>query len=191
MTTPEFKEKLESIHQALFQENPFDSNGDLQSYFEVLAPFVAASDERVYPFFAFMEETGSTVEFIINNRVADLFMVSKVDMYNDDPMVYIKIKEEWESYEFSLSTLLLTEYVAWIAENTDNKLEFRLEGYGMYVPIKKHWSQFFNPFSYPDKIWIGKELKSVILIQNEISMLKCVAMDAESLQIAQKLLEES
>ncbi|MNL78713.1 hypothetical protein D3C87_2051750 [compost metagenome] len=79
----------------------------------------------------------------------------------------------------------------WIAENTDSKLEFRLEGYAMYVPIKKHWNQFFNPFSYPDKIWIGKELKSVILIQNETSMLKCMAMDSETLQIAQKLLEES
>lgn len=191
MTTPEFKEKLESLQQALFQEKPLDNNGDMQSYFEVLAPFVAASDDKINPFFAFMEETGSIVEFIINNRVADLFMVSKVDMYNDDPMVYIKIKEEWEFYEFSLSTLLLTEYVDWIAENTDNKLEFRLDGYAMYAPIKKHWNQFFNPFSYPYKIWIGKELKSVILIKNEISMLKCMAMDAESLQIAQKLLEES
>jgi hypothetical protein len=191
MTIPEFKEKLVSIQQALFQEKPFDNNGDIQSYFEVLAPFVAPSNDKVYPFFAFMEETGSTVEFIINNRVADLFMVSKDDMYNDDPMAYIKIKEQWESYEFSLSTLLLTEYVDWIAENTDTKLEFRLEGYAMYVPIKKHWNQYFNPFSYPNKIWIGKELKSVILIQNEISMLKCMAMDAESLQAAQKLLEES
>ena len=111
-------------------------------------------------------------------------------MYNHDPMVYIKIKEEWESYTFSLSTLLLTEYVDWIAENTNSKLEFRIEGYGMYIHIKKHWDQFFNPFSYPDKIWIGKELKSVILIQNEISTLKCMAMDAETLQLAQKLLEE-
>lgn len=191
MTIPEFKEKLKSIYQALFEEKPFDNNGDIQSYFEVLAPFVAPFNNKVYPFFAFMEETESTIEFIINNRVANLFMVSKDDMYNDDPMVYIKIKEEQESYEFSLSTLLLTEYVNWIAENTDTKLEFRLEGYAIYAPIKKHWNQFFNPFSYPDKIWIGKELKSVILIQNEISMLKCIAMDTESLQIAQKLLEES
>ncbi|MEQ7801960.1 hypothetical protein ABDJ41_19345 [Pedobacter sp. ASV1-7] len=190
MTIPEFKEKLETIRQTLFPEELIDNNSIEQNYFEVLSPFIATSNDNAYPFFAFREETGSTIEFIINNRVSDLFMVSKDDMYSNDPMVYIKIKEEWQSFEFSVSTLLLTEYVDWIAEKTSNKLEFRLEGYAMYVPIKKHWTQFFNPFSYPNKIWIGKELKSIILIQNEISTLKCMAMDAETLQIAQKLLEE-
>jgi len=190
MNISEFKEKLQTIHQTLFSEEAMDNNEAHQSYFDVLFPFVTSLNKKVYPFFAFREDSESTIEFIINNRVADLFMVSKDHMFADDPMVYLKIKAQWESYEFSLSTLLLTEYVDWVAKNTDTKLEFRLEGYAMYVPIKKHWNQFFNPFSYPDKIWIGKELKSVILIQNEISTLKCMAMDAETLKIAQKLLEE-
>jgi hypothetical protein len=191
MSIQEFKEKLQTIHQTLFPEEALDNYEVEQNYFQVLSPFVASPNDNVYPFFTLWKESESTIEFIINNRVADLFMVSKDAMYNDDPMVYINIKEQWESYEFSLSTLLLTEYVQWIAEKADTKLEFRLEGYGIYIPIKKHWNQFFNPFSYPDKIWIGKELKSVILIQNETSMLKCMAVDSETLQIAQKLLEES
>lgn len=190
MTTQEFKEKLQAIQQTLFSDTPTDNHSIEKNYFEVLSPFLAAFNGPVYTFFALNEETETTIEFVINNRVSDLFLVKKDDMYNHDPMVYIKIKEEWESYTFSLSTLLLTEYVDWLAENTNSKLEFRIEGYGMYIPIKKHWDQFFNPFSYPNKIWIGKELKSVILIQNEISTLKCMAMDAETLQLAQKLLEE-
>lgn len=189
MTIPEFKEKLQTIHQTLFPK-ALDNLEVEQNYFQVLSPFVASDNDNLHPFFALREESESTIEFIVNNRVADLFMVSKDDMYNDDPLVYIKIKAQWESYKFSLSTLLLSEYVYWIAENTDTKLELRLEGYGMYVPIKKHWNQFFNPFSYPNKIWIGKELKSVILIQNETSMLKCMAMDADTLRTAQNLLEE-
>jgi len=191
MTTQEFKEKLQSIQQTLFSEMPTDNNSNEQNYFEVLSLYVAAFNGNAYAFYAFIEETETTIEFIINNRVSDLFLIKKGDMYNHDPMVYIKIKEDWESYTFSLSTLLLTEYVDWIAENTNSKLEYRIEGYGIYIPIKKHWDQFFNPFSYPDKIWIGKELKSVILIKNEISTLKCLAMDAETLQLAQKLLEDS
>jgi hypothetical protein len=191
MNTAEFIEKLQTIHQMLFPKETLDNQEVEQNYFDVLSPFVTSPNDHVYPFFALLEESESSIEFILNNRPANLFMISKDHMFADDPMVYIKIKEQWESYEFSLSTLLLTEYVQWIAENADTKLEFRLEGYGMYVPIKKHWNQFFNPFSYPDKIWIGKELKSVILIQNETSMLKCMAMDSETLQIAQKLLEES
>lgn len=190
MTIPEFKEKLQTIYQILFTK-ALDNLEVEQNYFQVLSPFVASLNDNVYPFFALLEERESTIEFIINNRPADLFMVSKDPLFADDPMVYIKIKAQWESYEFSLSALLLTEYVDWIAENTSSKLEFRLERYAMYVPIKKHWNQFFNPFSYPDKIWIGKELKSVILIQNEISMLKCMAIDAETLKTAQRLLEES
>lgn len=190
MTLLEFKEKLQTVHQTLFRESiPDDKEAD-QSYFSALSLLVTSSN-NVYPFFAFREETELTIEFIINNRVADLFMVRKDEMCNDDPMVYINIKDQWESYEFSLSTLLLTEYVDWIAENTSNKLEFHFEGYATYVPIKKHWDQYFNPFSYPNKIWLGKELKSVILIQNEISMMKCIAMDADTLLAAQKLLEES
>lgn len=190
MTILEFKEKLLTIHQTLFSKEL--NNHEVEwNYFEVLTSFVATSDDNAYLFFTLIEESESTIEFVLNNRPADLFMVSKHDMYTDDPMVYIKIKSQWESYEFSLSTLLLTEYVDWIAENRNSKLEFRLEGYAIYVPIKKHWNQFFNPFSYPDKIWIGKEVKSVILIQNEIGMLKCMALDTETLKIAQKLLEES
>lgn len=189
MTTQEFKVSLITIHQTLFQEEPLENNGDDQSYFEVIFPFVVSSIDYVYPFFAFMGETGSTIEFIINNRVEDSFLVMTDEMCNDDPMVYIRVKEQWESFEFSLSTLLLTEYVDWIAENAKSKLEFRLEGYAMFVPIKRHWNQFFNPFSYPDKIWIGKELKSVILIQNETSLMKCMAIDTETLQTAKKLLE--
>lgn len=190
MTVSEFKEKLQTIHQTLFPKEPLDNQEVEQNYFEVLSPFLASPNDNVYPFFAHWEENESSIEFMLNNRHADLFMVSKDHMFADDPVVYIKIQTQWESYEFSLSTLLLTEYVDWIAKNTDTKLEFRLEGYAMYVPIKKYWNQFFNPFSYPGKIWIGKELKSVILIQNEISTLKCMAMDTETLQIAQKLLEE-
>lgn len=190
MTIPEFKEKLQTIHQTLFSEEALENNEGDQSYFDVLCPFLTSLNKEVYPFFTFREENESSIEFMLNNRPADLFMISKDHMCADDPMVYIKIKAQWESYEFSLSVLLLTEYVDWIAENTDTKLEFRLEGFAMYVPIKKHWNQFFNPFSYPDKIWIGKELKSVILIQNEISTLKCMAIDAATLKIAQKLLEE-
>ena len=191
MTIPEFKEKLKTLHQTLFPKEPLANQEVEQNYFEVLSPFVTSPNDNVYPFLAHWEESESSIEFILNNRTADLFMVSKDHLFADDPMVYIKIKAQWESYEFSLTTLLLTEYVHWIAENTDSKLEFRLEGYAMYVPIKKHWNQFFNSFSYPDKIWIGKELKSVILVQNEISMLKCLARGTETLKIAQMLLEES
>ncbi|MFA4870743.1 MAG: hypothetical protein WC623_21280 [Pedobacter sp.] len=190
MTIPEFKEKLQTLHQTLFPKEPLANQEVEQNYFEVLSPFVASPNDNVYPFLAHWEESESSIEFILNNRPVDLFMVSKDHLFADDSMVYIKIKAQWESYEFSLTTLLLTEYAHWITENTDSKLEFRLEGYAMYVPIKKHWNQFFNPFSYPVKLWIGKELKSVILIQNEISTLKCIAMDAETLHIAQKLLEE-
>ncbi|MEQ7802074.1 hypothetical protein ABDJ41_19920 [Pedobacter sp. ASV1-7] len=191
MTISEFKEKLQILHQTLFPKESLDNQEVEQNYFQVVSPFVKSPNDTIYPFFALLEESESSIEFILNNRPADLFMVSKDHLFAYDPMVYIKIKEQWESFEFNLTTLLLTEYVHWIAENTDSKLEFRLEGYAMYVPIKKHWNQFFNPFSYPDKIWIGKELKSVILIQNEISMLKCMARDAETLQTAQMLLEES
>lgn len=190
MTLLEFKEKLQTIHQALFREALLDKKEADKSYFSALSLLVT-SFNNVYPFFALRAETELTIEFIIHNRVANLFMVRKDDMCNDDPMVYINVKDQWESYEFSLSTLLLTEYVDWVAENSSNKLEFHFEGYEMYVPIKKHWDQYFNPFSYPNKIWIGKELKSVILIQNEISMIKCLAMDADTLRAAQKLLEES
>lgn len=189
MTISAFKEKLQTIHQTLFTEVPLNNHEADQSYFDALHPFVTPLITNRQPFFALREESENTIEFILSNRSSDLFMVSKDHLFADDPVVYIKIKGQWESYEFSLSTLLLTEYVDWIAENTDTKLEFHLEGYAMYVPIKKYWNQFFNPFSYPNKIWIGKELKSVILIQNEISTLTCMAMDDETLQTVQKLME--
>ena len=191
MTIYEFKEKLEIIYQTLYSKELQKDNVTYRSYFDLIELFTIALTNRKYSFLSFQEDNDDKIEFTINSRSEDLFMVRKNEMYDDkDPIPYIRIDEDWISYEFSLATLLLTEYVDWLSENEENKFELQFSGYGIYVPIKEHWTQLFNPFSYPNKIWISKEIKSVILIQNEISTLKCIASDSESLKSANDYLSK-
>lgn len=155
-----------------------------------ITPFVNSIPDKNFPFFLLVEEVGDTVEFIINTRTADLFRAESEDLNNDKDFIpQIRIKDHWESFEFDISTLLLTEYVDWLWQQTTDKLEMSISGYGIYVPIKEYWNQFLNPFSYPNKIWIGKEMKSIILLQNESGLLKCLAKDKSTLNEAQRILE--
>ncbi|AZA78672.1 hypothetical protein EG347_14720 [Chryseobacterium sp. G0186] len=186
MTIAEFKEKLETIYKTLFN-NEFVNNGN--SYFEVINKFVDSLPERKNDFFLSFAENEEEVIFAFASHDADLFMVKKKEL-EEDPIVSIKEAGNWTSYEFNLTTLLITEYVDWISSQTDNKFRIQFSGYGILVPVKKSWSQFFNPFSYPDKVWIGKEIKSVMLIQNETSTLTCITNDAATLKQAQQLIEE-
>lgn len=189
MTILEFREKLKTVYQTMFGKYLPANNHTAATYFDVLYPYINTLPGKDYSFFLFLEDKGNTIEFIINSREGDLFKVNKHEFQNDkDPAPYIKIKEEWQSYDFNLSTLLLTEYVNWLSENAAHKLELRFEGYAIYVPIKKSWDQFFNPFSYPNKIWTGKDIHSVIYIQNESNHLKCIARNADDLELARKLL---
>lgn len=66
MTLLEFKEKLQTIHQTLFREGILDDKEADQSYFSALS-LLTVSNDHVHPFFALREETGLTIEFIINN----------------------------------------------------------------------------------------------------------------------------
>ena len=189
MTILEFEEKLNTIYQTLFGNLLPANNHTAATYFDALYPYINTLPGKDYPFFLLQEDTGNTIEFIMNCRAGDLFMVNKNDLQTDSaPIPFIKIKEEWQYYDFSLSTLLLTEYVHWLSENADHKLALGFEGYAIYVPVKKHWDQFFNPFSYPNKIWTGKDIHSVIYIQNEHNNLTCIARDAYELELAGKLL---
>jgi len=71
MTIPEFKEKLQTLHQTLFPKKPLANQEVEQNYFEVLSPFVASPNDNVYPFLAHWKESESSIEFILNNRPAD------------------------------------------------------------------------------------------------------------------------
>lgn len=74
-----------------------------------------------------------------------------------DPIVNINEKGNWVSFEFQLTTLLISEYADWLSKQTKNKFNVRFEGYRIMVPIKKFWNQLSNPFGYPDKVWIAKD----------------------------------
>lgn len=186
MTILEFQDRLNTIYQTLFDKNLMGSNHTATTYFDALLPFINVND---HPFFASREEDNDTIQFRLSCRNADLFMVKKTER-EEDPIVSIMEEQDWVSYEFNLTTLLLTEYVDWVSVHANNKLTIPFTGYGIYVPVKKHWDQFFNPFSYPNKIWIGKEIKSVIYIQNETSTLSCMTNNVETLKQAQEFLIE-
>ncbi|RYE00216.1 MAG: hypothetical protein EOP54_00980 [Sphingobacteriales bacterium] len=188
MTIAEFEEKLNTIYQTLFG-NELNSQ-DSTSYFDVINKFAGSIPEKKNDFFVSFQDTGDQVAFTLNSRDADLFMVNKSEMAQDDPIVNIKEKGDWTSYEFNLTTLLISEFVDWVSDQTDNRFAIQFTGYGILVPVKKYWSQFFNPSGYPDKVWIGKEIKSVILIQNETGTLICIANDPGTLQQAQELIIE-
>lgn len=193
MTILEFEEKLNTVYQTLFGKQLPDANKNSNNAtgFDVLEPFITTLVIKDPPFFLFKKDTQDAIEFIINNRSADLFSTNKNELQKDmEPVPSIKIDEEWQSYEFNLYTLLLTEYVDWLSSQTANSIQLSFTGYGIYVPVKKHWDQFFNPFSYPNKIWIGKEIKSVIYIQNETGTLTCMANNVETLKQAQEFLNE-
>ncbi len=187
MTILEFQDRLNTIYQTLFDKNLMGSNHTATTYFDALLPFINVND---HPFFTFQEENDDIIQFNLSSRDADLFMVKKSEMQQEDPIVSIMEEQDWVSYEFNLTTLLLTEYVDWVSVHANNKLTIPFTGYGIYVPVKKHWDQFFNPFSYPNKIWIGKEIKSVIYIQNETGMLTCMTNNVETLKQAQEFLIE-
>ncbi|OJV50990.1 MAG: hypothetical protein BGO31_11015 [Bacteroidetes bacterium 43-16] len=190
MTCTEFETKLTTLYQTLFDKELVVNSEPDKYWLNSFTPFVAAIEDKDFPFFLFVEEVGDTIEFCINIRQRDLFQVKKDEINSTEDFIpQIKIKDEWKPYEFEFSTLLLTEYVDWLWNQVPNKLEMQIGSYGLYVPIKKYWNQFFNPFSYPNKIWVGKEMRSVILIQNESNLLKCLAKDKVTLNIAQKILE--
>lgn len=191
MKNAEFEEKLSMLYQTLFDEELKENNGENKSWLNSITSFVYASTAEDFPFFLLVEEVGDTVEFIINVRNADLFRAKKEQLNNleEDFIPQIKVKGRWESYDFDFSTLLLTEYVDWLWERASDRLEMQVWGYALYVPIKQYWTPFFNPFSYPNKIWLGKEMRSVILIQNESNLLKCLARDRETLDLARNILE--
>lgn len=191
MTILEFKEKLNTIYQTLFDNHLPGNDHIVTTYFEALHPFINALPGNEYPFFAFREATDERIQFRLGCRHADLFMVKKNEMDQEDPIVSIQEEQDWTSYEFNLTTLLLTEYVHWVSAHTNNKLDITFTGYGIFVPVKKYWNQFFNPFSYPNKIWIGKDIKSVIYIRNETGTLTCLAYDAGVLKQAHELLTEN
>jgi hypothetical protein len=190
MTILEFEERLNTIHQTLFGNNLPANNHTVTTYFDALDPFIGVLPGNDYPFFTYREENDDSIQFRLGCRHADLFMVKKNEMDQEAPIVAIQEEQEWSSYEFNLTTLLLTEYVHWVSAHTNNKLDIPFTGYGIFVPVKKYWNQFFNPFSYPNKIWIGKDSKSVIYIQNETGTLTCMAHDAGVLKQAHELLTE-
>ncbi|QQT27067.1 hypothetical protein [Sphingobacterium spiritivorum] len=191
MTVSEFENNLKAIHQMLFSIRLTEDRDTAETYVDVLYSFNKALPEKSYPFLAYLEDTVDSIEFSIYGRNADLFMLRKNELESDkDPVPYIKGKKEWESYEFTLSTLLLTEYTDWLSEQAEYKFELQFLGYGIYVPVKKYWNQFFNPFSYPNKIWLGKDHRSVLYIQNESNILKCVANNTEDLRFAEEVLCE-
>lgn len=190
MTYSEFKTRLKSIYQTLFDTDLEENYGMDKNWLNSINPFTYVISGNAFPFFLLVEEVDDKVEFIINTRNGDVFRAKNTEVNNETNFIpQIKVKDNWESYEFDISTLLLTEYVDWLWQQAIDKLELQIWGYGLYVPIKEHYSQFFNPFSYPNKIWIGKELNSVILIQNESNLLKCLARDKATLDTARKILE--
>lgn len=192
MTVPEFENNLKTIHQLLFTSEAAANPKTTESYFEALDPFIHTPVVAGHPFFLSRENTADdAIEFIMNTRAGDQFRVNKNEwQHHHDPVPAIKLNTEWQSYDFNLSTLLLTEYVHWLSKQTSHQFDLPFSGYAIYVPIKKHWDQFFNPFSYPNKIWIGKEIKSIIYIQNETGTLTCMTNDLETLKQAQELLIE-
>ena len=190
MTNRELEIKLTTIYQTLFDLDMEENDERNKNWLNCFKPFTGAIPGKVFPFFLLVEEVDDSVEFIINTRSADLFRAKRDELNNAaDFIPQIKVKDNWESYEFDISTLLLTEYVDWLWQQAVDKLEMQIWGYGLYVPIKEHWNQFLNPFSYPNKLWIGKEMDSIILIQNESNLLKCLARDKATLDAAQKILE--
>lgn len=190
MTNKEFETKLTTIYRTLFDDELAENSEMDNNWLNSIKPFVDAIPDKDFPFFLLVEEVEDTVEFIINVRKGDLFR-AKIDEIGhvEDFVPQIKVKDTWESYEVDFSTFLLTEFVDWLWEQALNKFEMQIWGYGLYVPIKEHWHQFFNPFSYPNKIWIGKEMRSVILLRNESGLLKCLASDKTALDTSQKILE--
>lgn len=191
MTRTEFETKLEAIYQTLFDDKHIVDERTDKNWLNTLTPFISSNVEQEFPFFLLVEEVGDTVEFMINVRDGDVFRAKKEALNNleEDFIPQIKAKGRWESYEFDFSTLILTEYVDWLWGLAPDKLDMQIWGYGLYTPIKEHWNQFFNPFSYPNKIWIGKEMKSIILIQNESNLLKCLARDGATLNAVRNVLE--
>ncbi|WP_398451831.1 hypothetical protein AB3466_13195 [Sphingobacterium thalpophilum] len=187
MNISEFETKINAIYNALFDYEVIYND---DSFFGTVNQYSDFITDRKNRFFSSFEENKDQIIFILNSRVADLFMVNKNEMVNEDPIVNIYEKGNWVSFEFHLSTLLISEYTDWLSKQTINKFNIRFEGYRIMVPIKKFWNQLSNPFSYPDKVWIAKDSKSVILIQNEISTIICMAKDQQSLKNAQKQLEQ-
>ncbi len=190
MTKTELQTKMTIIYQTLFDLDLKEYDGKDNNWLDAITPFVSSIPDKNFPFFLLLEEIGDTIEFMINTRSGDLFRAKCEELNNDmDFIPQIRVKDHWESFEFDISTLLLTEYVDWLWQQTADKLEMSISGYGIYVPIKEYWNQFLNPFSYPNKIWIGKEMKSIILLQNESGLLKCLAKDRLTLSAAQRILE--
>lgn len=191
MTCAEFEMKLATLHQTIFDGEPIAKDVTDKNWLNVITAFVCTSPEPRFPFFLLLQEVGDMVEFIINVRDGDVFRANKEELNNieEDFIPQISVQDRWESYEFDFSTLILTEYVDWLWSLAPDKLEMQIWGYGLYIPIKEHWSQFFNPFSYPNKIWIDKERRSIILIQNESNLLKCLASDTATLNVARSILE--
>lgn len=192
MTVPEFENNISILHEVLFGTNMQRLESTTPSYFHALDAFTYLTAAKNYPFFSTLEKTpDNNIEFSINSRQEDIFRVNKDEAErNDDPVPFIKVQDEWQSYDFTLSTLLLTEYVYWLSKQTSHQFKLSFSGYDIYVPVKKYWKQFFNPFSYPNKIWVGKTIKSIIYIQNETGSLVCMASNAGSLQQAQTFLNE-
>lgn len=191
MTCTEFETKLKAIYQTLFDDE-FTVNDEVdKNWLNAIISHVSSNLNGEFPFFLLVEDDGEIVEFMINVRDNDLFRAKKEEINNieEDFIPQIKVKDSWESYEFNFSTLLLTEYVNWLYEVVQNKFEMQIWGYGLYIPVKEHWNQFLNPFSYPSKIWIGKKMKSILLIQNESNLLKCLASNNNTLDVSQKILE--
>lgn len=190
MTNRELEIKLTTIYQTLFDPDMEENDEIDKNWLNCIKPFTSAIPGKVFPFFLLVEEVDDSVEFIINTRSGNLFRAKRDEVDNAaDFIPQIKVKDNWESYEFDISTLLLTEYVDWLWQQAVDKLEMQIWGYGLYIPIKEHWNQFLNPFSYPNKLWIGKEMYSILLIQNESNLLKCLARDKATLDAAQKILE--
>ncbi len=190
MTNSEFETKLTTIYRTLFDSELVENREMDNNWLNSITPFVDAIPDNGFPFFLLLEEVDDTVEFIINVRKGDLFRAKKDEISNEEDFIpQIKVKDTWESYEFDFSSLLLTDFVNWLWEQMPDKLEMQIWGYGLYIPIKAYWHQFFNPFSYPNKIWIGKEIRSIILLQNESGLLKCLTSDKTTLNASQHLLE--
>lgn len=190
MTSTEFEMKRTTLYRTLFDHELVENNETAENWQNTLTKFVDAIENNGFPFFLFVEEVDDSIEFCINIRQGDLFRVKKDEIISiEDFIPQIRVKDGWEPYEFEFSTLLLTEYVDWLWEQVPDKLEMQIGSYGLYVSIKKYWNQFFNVFSYPNKIWVGKEMRTVILIKNESNLLKCLARDKVTLNTAQKILE--
>lgn len=188
MIISEIKNNINTINSVLSLDS-LVFNQEIDTYFDLINNFKSHFSIFESILIDIKNINQNNIEFVFSCRVDDIFMIKKDDIINEeDPLVYIQVEENWVSYEFNLSTLFLTEYVNWLSINLKNTIEIHFSGYGIYVPIKKMWTLLLNPIGYPSKIWVSNELKTILLIQNECNIIKCISNNLQSIETTKRLL---